>query len=210
MSRTIMLLGSLSCAVLAAGCGSSSKSVSGTTGARSAASALPANSTAVNPNAPEVSPAGDIPDTQAYVPYRAADGSYTIKVPEGWSRASAGGATVFAASVNSIRLESSAAQRAPTATTATASEVPKLSSSNPDFTLQGVSTVTRPAGNVVKIAYLTRSAANPVTGKSTRVAVERYEFFHRGREVIVTLSAPQGADNVDPWRTVTTSLRFAR
>jgi hypothetical protein len=117
---------------------------------------------------------------------------------------------VFTASVNSIRLESSAARSAPTAATAQASEVPRLTASDPGFALQGVSTVTRPAGNVVKLAYLTRSAANSVTGKSILLAVERYEFFHGGREVIVTLSAPRGADNVDPWRTITTSLRFAR
>ena len=36
--------------------------------------------------APEVSPAGDIPDTQAFVKYRSAAGGYELDVPEGWAR----------------------------------------------------------------------------------------------------------------------------
>jgi hypothetical protein len=49
-----------------------------------------------------------------------------------------------------------------------------------------------------------------VTGKFGVIAIERYDFSHRGRDVIVTLSAPNGSDNVDPWTKVTNSLRFTR
>jgi hypothetical protein len=38
--------------------------------------------------------------------------------------------------------------------------------------------------------------------------VERYEFWRGDHEVVLTLSAPHGADNVDPWRTVTDSFRW--
>src|SRR5438045_2906702 len=68
----------------------------------------------------------------------------------------------------------------------------------------------RAEGKVLRIACLARAAANPVTGRSGIDAVERYFFFHRGRDAIVTLSGPKGADNVDPWRLVTNSLRWAR
>jgi hypothetical protein len=47
-----------------------------------------------------------------------------------------------------------------------------------------------------------------VTGKRRTDAVERYLFFHHGREAILTLSGPKGADNVDPWRIITDSLRW--
>jgi hypothetical protein len=36
--------------------------------------------------APEQNPAGDIPDTQAFVPYTSAPGGYALDVPEGWAR----------------------------------------------------------------------------------------------------------------------------
>ena len=47
-----------------------------------------------------------------------------------------------------------------------------------------------------------------MTGKRGRDAVERYVFFHKGRDVILTLSGPVGADNVDPWKLVTDSVRW--
>jgi hypothetical protein len=39
--------------------------------------------------------------------------------------------------------------------------------------------------------------------------VERYEFWHSGHTLTLTLSAPVGSDNVDPWRTVTDSLQWS-
>jgi hypothetical protein len=49
-----------------------------------------------------------------------------------------------------------------------------------------------------------------VTGKVFRDAVERYEFYRNGTETVVILAGPTGADNVDPWRTVTNSFRWLR
>lgn len=49
---------------------------------------------------------------------------------------------------------------------------------------------------------------NQVIGKSVRDSVERYVFFHYGRQVVLTLTGPTGADNVDPWRIVSDSLRW--
>src|SRR5204863_303939 len=59
-------------------------------------------------------------------------------------------------------------------------------------------------------AALATGPADPVTGKTRVDAVERYLFFHRAREAVLTLSGPKGADNVDPWRTITDSLRWRR
>jgi hypothetical protein len=71
-----------------------------------------------------------------------------------------------------------------------------------------VSTVARKAGSVKRITYLAQGRPDPVTGKTRTDAVERYVFTHGGRPVVVTLSGPKGADNVDPWRIVTDSLRW--
>jgi hypothetical protein len=49
-----------------------------------------------------------------------------------------------------------------------------------------------------------------VPGKVFRDAVERYEFYRNGTEAVVILAGPAGADNVDPWRTVTNSFRWLR
>ena len=65
-----------------------------------------------------------------------------------------------------------------------------------------------PAGSAVLITYQADSAPNEVTGKVVADAVERYEFWDNGTTVVLTLSGPVGADNVDPWRTVTDSFRW--
>ena len=49
-----------------------------------------------------------------------------------------------------------------------------------------------------------------MTGKVYKDTFERYEFYKNGTEAVVLLGGPAGADNVDPWRTVTNSFRWLR
>lgn len=183
-------------ALAAAGCGGSSSSGGQTT--------------AVNPSKPEKSPSGDIPDNQAYVAYTPPRGGYSVKVPEGWARQASGGAVTFTDKLNSIRMETTPAQGPLSVAQARSREIPQLSKSVKGFKNAKVSAVTRSAGRATRITYLAESPADPVTGKVRRDAVERYVFFHNGRDVVLTLSGPQGADNVDPWKLVTDSLRWKR
>jgi hypothetical protein len=205
---TVLLL---AVAAAIAGCGSSSSSSSaGSTSA--AASTAPATTTAasgVNPNAPESLPPGDIPDTIAYVPYTLPGHGLTFSTPEGWSRRSAPAGVLFTDKLNEIRVEDLPATGPITVARAQSTEVPKIVATLKGFKLQSVTTVTRPAGPAVRIAYLGYSQPDPVTGKFGVLAFERYEFSHKGREVTLILSAPNGSDNVDPWRKVTSSLRFS-
>ena len=77
------------------------------------------------------------------------------------------------------------------------------------FSLGNVTSVTRPAGQAVLVTYRADSAADAVTGKRVVLDVERYEFWRNGTTVTLTLSAPKGADNVDPWKKVTNSFSWA-
>jgi hypothetical protein len=155
----------------------------------------------------ESPPPGDIPDSTVYVAYRPASGQYEVKVPEGWARTVSAGAVSFTDKLNTITVQTVRAA-APSAGSATAAEVPRLQGSLHGFTLTGVSTVTRSAGTVILIRYSADSPPDPVTGKVYTDAVERYEFYRNGTEAVVTLAGPAGADNVDPWRTVTQSFRW--
>jgi hypothetical protein len=199
-TRSALIAGAAVLALGAAGCGSSSSP---------AAPSGSARTQTINPNGPEVSPAGDIPDNQAYVAYTPPGAAYSVKVPEGWSRTDgAGGLTSFTDKLNSIQMQSRPAKAALTVAGAQSTEVPKLAKSVPGYKPAKVSSVTRSAGTAVRITYLARSAVNPVTGNSGTNAVERYVFFHKGQQVVLTLSGPKGADNVDPWKIVTDSLRY--
>ena len=181
-SRPLAVAFTLAAAALAAaGCGSGSSSSSG-----SAAATTTAAAKAPAAQAPEASPAGDIPDNQAYVRYAPPGAGFTVKVPEGWSRTQSGGAITFTDKLNSIRLE----QGTPPAHAGKASAVK------------------RAAGTAQKLTYLTKAQPNPVTGKAGTDAVERYVFTKGGRSAVLTLSGPKGADNVDPWRIVTDSVRW--
>jgi hypothetical protein len=184
-------------AALVAGCGSSTH--------KSAATPPPQPS-----QTPEHNPSGDIPDSQVYVAFHPPGASYALKVPEGWSQTSTGGLVRFTDKLNTIAMQSQSSAAATSAAQALAVDVPRLRRSVKGFRLEKVDVVARSAGKAVRIRYLAKSPPDPVTGKSKTDAVERYLFSHGGRAVILTLSGPKGADNVDPWRIVSNSLRWTR
>ncbi|MFD4118764.1 hypothetical protein ACFWGI_29370 [Streptomyces niveus] len=199
MRRTLAL--SLAALALAAGgvagCGGGSSSGNGSS-----------NGTTGAPAPVESNPAGDIPDDQAFVAYRPPGGGFTVKVPEGWSRSTSGGSTVFTDKLNRIEIAAVDRPAAPSPASVTAETVPVLRKTVPSFSPGKASTVTRHDGQAVLLTYQGDSAPDEVTGKTVRDAFERYTFHHQGREVDLTLSGPVGADNVDPWRIVSDSLRW--
>jgi hypothetical protein len=209
------LLALVSAGLIAAGC-------SGSGGAPAAQptqqTSTPAPSGASGASAPGAAPAvagtespppGDIPDSTAYVAYRAASGQYEVKVPEGWARTVTSGVASFTDKLNIITVQTVRAA-APTLSSARAGDVSQIKRSVRNFALAGISTVRRPAGTAVLIRYSADSQPDPVTGKVYKNAVERYEFYQSGTEAVLTLAGPAGADNVDPWRTVTSSFRWLR
>lgn len=161
----------------------------------------------VGPNAPEVVEPGDIPDDQVFIAFASPDGTYSVKVPEGWARTEANGVVTFTDKYNSIELQSAAATDAPTVASVKKDGLSDLTG-DPTFTLIDVTPVTRAAGEGVLATYEIGSPPNPVTGKKALLAVERYVFFHNGSVVSMTLSGAKGADNVDPWKIVSDSLSW--
>jgi hypothetical protein len=158
--------------------------------------------------AQEVNPGGDIPDTQAYIAYSFPSGAFTITVPEGWARTVTKGVVTFTSHYNSITLQTVAATSAPTMSSASANEIPAIQHQSIGVVIGKVSAGVRTAGPVILITYHANSPADPVTGRYAVVAVERYEFWRNGVEAVVTLAAPVGADNVDPWKTITNSFAW--
>jgi hypothetical protein len=211
MHRKLSLLSAAAVlALVAAGCGSSGKSASTSSSTpKTTTTTTTTSGNAVNPNAKETSPSGDIPDNQAYVPFAAPAGGFSVKVPEGWSRVGVGNKVTFTANLNSVTIEHRPASAPVTPASAKAIDVRTLAGLK-GFKLQSVTTVPRTGGTAVRIRYLAQGSANAVTGKAVTDAVERYLFVHNGKEAVLTLSAPKGSDNVDPWHTITDSLRWTR
>jgi hypothetical protein len=132
---------------------------------------------------------------------------YHLKHPEGWSQSTTPGGVTFTDKFNSVRVETHSAATAPTAASFRATELPALRAACVE--VRSVTTVTRPAGTALLVTYRADAPPDPVTGKVVRDDVERYELWHNGTEAILTLSGAVGADNVDPWRTVTNSFGWA-
>lgn len=150
----------------------------------------------------ESNPPGDIPDNTVFIPYRPPSGAYEVKVPEGWARTDLPVGASFTDKLNSVKVELVTRANAPTEAT--------IRGEVPGVEIKKVDTVTRQSGKVVHVVYRTDSAPDPVTGKVVRDEVERFDFYRAGREAVLTLSGPVGADNVDPWRTVSDSFRWTR
>jgi hypothetical protein len=166
------------------------------------------SSTTVDPNAAEVSPPGDIPDNQVFVPYSPPGAGYSVDVPEGWAKSTRGGETTFTDKLNSISISDASASGPLTVNEARQTVVPQLAKTVSGFSAGNVSAVTRKSGDGILVTYLAQGKPDPVTDKSVKDAVERYTFFNQGEQVTLTLAGPDGADNVDPWRIVTDSLRW--
>jgi hypothetical protein len=212
MRIALLATAAVALAMTAGACSGSTSPTSGgaattattATTARSTTSGAPATSS----NGPEVSPTGDIPDNQAFVTYSPPSGGFSVKVPEGWARVETGATTTFTDKLNRVRMETIAASTTPTVQSAQQNELPAIRAATRNFQAGKVSSVTRKAGTAVLITYTADSPPDPVTGKVVHEAVERYEFWKAGNEAILTLSAPTGADNVDPWRIVTDSFTW--
>jgi hypothetical protein len=195
-----------------AGCGGSGSPSAGGGGSRTTAP-TPAGGAGQNaaqsPVPAENNPPGDIPDTTVYVTYRSPAGHLVLKVPEGWSRKSAPTSSTFTSNLNSISIAWMPMTGAPTAGATRATTVRALQAATLAFRLQTVRTVTLAGGPAVEIVYQMNSAPNPVTGRQYRLVIERFEFYHKGRGAVLSLSSAVGSDNVDPWRIVSESFRWA-
>jgi hypothetical protein len=174
--------------------------------ATGACSSSSSSGTSASSKAQDVSPAGDIPDTQAFVAY-SVPGGYAIKVPEGWARATLGTETTFTNHFNTVSVGTMPGA-APTPATVRAGVVPALRRSVPGFVLGRVDTVPVPAGAAVVTSYRAESPADSVTGKRVALDVQRFDVAHAGTVATITVSAPHGSDNVDAWRTITRSFTW--
>lgn len=158
---------------------------------------------------PEQNPAGDIPDTQAFVSFTSKAGGYSITMPEGWARQEAGTNVTFSDNkLHQFGVEIGCANSAPTIDSAKAEATNQLKSTVPAFELVNITSVKLPAGPAILIQYRANSAPDNVTGKQHRIDVDRYEVFKDGKLAVISLASPAGSDNVDVSRQVSESFRW--
>jgi hypothetical protein len=180
-----------------------------TTASSSTEAAISSTETAV---APEVNPPGDIPDSQAFVKYANTTGGYQLQVPEGWSQQAQppeySSDVTFVHNYDGVSVHVAPASAPPTAASVQANEVKQIQSRARAVTVSKVSEVNLPAGKAVLVSYTSNSAPNPVTNKQVRLENQTYIFYRNGKEAMLTVWAPLGADNVDQWKLMADSFRW--
>jgi hypothetical protein len=194
----------VSAALVFTSCSSSTPSASPATPGTSRATGTAPVVTA----APETKTPGDIPDTTAYVTYVNSAGGYRFDHPEGWVQTEQGTAVTLTDKFNGVSGSVSTGSAPPTIASAQSVDVPALRASQGAFELRAVSPATLPAGSGVLIVYRRNSPPDPVTGRSSRVEVQRYEIYGNGHVVVLELYGAVGADNVDPYRRMSQSLHI--
>ncbi len=206
-SFVLILLVTLGVACKAKDSGTAAQSDTTSTTVTASATEAPLSSseTAV---APEVSPPGDIPDTQAFVKYTNTAGGYQLEVPEGWARTESGADVAFVSKFDGVSGAITPASTAPTAASARTNEAKQIQSQGHAVTITSVSEANLPAGKAVLIKYASNSDPNPVTNKRVRLENIAYIFYKNGKEATLTVWAPQGADNVDQWNRISRSFRW--
>lgn len=209
----------LAAAILLSACGGGSSpavSSGGSGPAVSSGGSGPASSSGGSPNPPasespvptEDSPPGDIPDTIAFVPYTSKPGGFTISTPEGWTRTTTPSSVTFTDKLNTVVVSWRDVSSPPTISSVRTQEVAALQMSERAFALGSVKGTKLPAGAAVVTTYQANSEPSAVTGQQYRLDVQRYSLYHGRSEIVLELRSPVGADNVDPWRIVTQSLKW--
>ncbi len=190
--------------------GTTAKSDTTSTAASSSTeTAISSTETAV---APEVNPPGDIPDSQAFVKFTNTTGGYQLEVPEGWAQMAAPpeytSDVTFVNKYDGVSVHVAPVTAPPTAASAQTNEVKQIQSKGHVVTITGVSEANLPAGKAVVIRYTSNSDPNPVTNKKVRLENVTYIFYRSGKEAMLTMWAPLGADNVDQWNRMAKSFRW--
>ena len=163
--------------------------------------------TAEAPVAPEVSPPGDIPDSQAFIVFKSPIG-FSIKVPEGWARKDSKDGTIFNDKYNHISLNYGVSDLPVDLAYAKSALAPDLKKNGRAVQITKIEEVTLKSGKTVKISYDSNSEPNNVTNKQVREENERFYFVKNGKLAVLQLSAPNGADNVDQWQLISSSFRW--
>ncbi|WP_066370559.1 hypothetical protein [Herbidospora mongoliensis] len=131
-----------------------------------------------------------IPDSTVFLPFRPPGQGYEVKVPKGWARKDLPTGATFTDRLNSVRVEIG------------------VRPDPPGSVRIDLKPVDRAGGEAMRTTFHADSSPDPVTGKVVREEIDRYVFTKGGRQAVLTLAGPVGADNVGPWRTLSNSFRW--
>ena len=153
-----------------------------------------------------VAPGGDVPDNAVFLTYIDAGQGFSIQYVEGWQVSpQAGGVTIHDKDSSETVLVVPLQPDVPAFVRDT--DLPTLEGSA-GYGFIGQDTVAVGDAEYIHVTYHALSPPDPVTAKRVSTTVDRYYVPGPNGLAIVTLSTPDGVDNVDAFRQMIESLAW--
>jgi hypothetical protein len=159
------------------------------------------------PDTAGLTTAGDIPDNAVFLTYRDAARGFSIQYVEGWQVTPGPDGVVIRDKDSS---ETVAVVPVPTSvqTFITNTDLPSLQS-EAGFTLVKRDTVKAGSATYDHVVVHLPAPADPVTGKRVPSTVDRFYVPGPSGLAVISLSTPNGVDNVDAFRQMIDSFRWS-
>jgi hypothetical protein len=160
-------------------------------------------------SAPEASGSttgGDIPDNAVFLTYKDTTHAFSIDYVEGWQVTT----TTDGVEVRDKDSSETVAIVPPVTDVAayvSGTDLPALQAT-PPFRLEKQDTVKVHGKDLIHLVYHVPSPPDPVTGKQVPSTVDRYYVPGTNGLAIVSLSTPNGVDNVDAFRQMIESFKW--
>jgi len=217
--------------LVVSGCGRGSSpvaSIAATPVASGVAGVTPRPSGAASPSAQSPSPAatgspsptdsgapdtgggktsGDVPDNAVFLTYKGGTPAFAIQYVEGWQVTTQPDGVVIRDKDSSETVVLVAAQTDVKGYVAS-TDLPALQA-QPGFKLDTQNTVKVGSTRLVHLVFHMPSPPDPVTGKQVPSTVDRYYVPGPAGLAIVSLSTPDGVDNVDAFRKMIESFTWS-
>jgi hypothetical protein len=149
---------------------------------------------------------GDIPDNAVFLKYTDAAHHFSIQYVEGW-QVTPGSDGVVMRDKDSSEIVQVVPQVSDVATYVTSVDLPQLQALA-GFTLDKQDIVTVNGVQLSHIVYHAPSPPDPVTGKQIPSTIDRYYVPGPNGFAIISLSTPDGVDNVDAFRQMINSFTW--
>lgn len=150
---------------------------------------------------------GDIPDNAVFLTYKDSTHGFSIQYVEGWQVSSQAEGVAIRDKDSSETVQVVVAP-SDLAAYIRQTDLPALQA-EAGFKLVKQDKVSIGSSQYAHLTYQLPSAPDPVTGKRVASTVDRYYVPHAASLAIVSLSTPDGVDNVDAFRQMIGSLTWA-
>lgn len=150
---------------------------------------------------------GDVPDNAVFLTYRDPKLGFSVQYVEGWQVSSVGDGVSIRDKDSSETVQVVSGQ-SDVAGYVASTDLPALKAQT-GFALIKEDKVAVGGTSLVHLAYHLPAPPDPVTGKQVSSTVDRYYVPGPTGLAVVSLSTPDGVDNVDAFRQMIESFRWA-